>query len=108
MQPFTPLLVPTPQDWVHFIAGKVPAGFPSPAEDHLVDRIDLMAKLVAHPQDTFFVRIKGDSMQGAGIFDGTVVMVDKAIKPRHERHHEQLLSCKQPNLSGSTRGVSRI
>ncbi len=83
MKPFTPLMVPTPQAWVRFIAGKVPAGFPSPAEEHLVERIDLMAKLVVHPQATFFVRIKGDSMQGAGIFDGTVVMVDKAIKPRH-------------------------
>ena len=74
MNLFTPLLVPTPQAWVRFIASKVPAGFPSPAEEHLVERIDLMAKLVVHPQATFFVRIKGDSMQGAGIFDGTVAL----------------------------------
>lgn len=83
LPPFSALLVPTPQAWVRFIAGKVPAGFPSPAEDHLVERIDLMTKLVRHPQATFFVRIKGDSMRDAGILDGSVVMVDKAIKPRH-------------------------
>ena len=42
-----------------------------------------MSQLVKHPQATFYVRIQGDSMRDAGILDGSVVLVDKAIKPRH-------------------------
>jgi DNA polymerase V len=68
---------------VQHVRAKVAAGFASPAEDHQVDRIDLMRQLVRHPQATFFVRVQGDSMQGAGILDGSVVLVDKAIKPLH-------------------------
>jgi DNA polymerase V len=62
--------------------GTVRAGFPSPAQDHAVDRIDLMGRLVRHPQATFLLRIKGDSMRELGILDGSVVVVDRAIKPR--------------------------
>ena len=69
--------------WLQAARVSVPAGFPSPAQDHQVDRIELMSQLVKHPQATFYVRIQGDSMQGAGILDGSVVLVDKAIKPRH-------------------------
>ena len=60
----------------------VAAGFPSPAEDHAVQRIDLMAELIRHPQATFLLRVRGDSMREAGIFDGDVVLVDRAIRPR--------------------------
>lgn len=69
--------------WLQAARVSVPAGFPSPAQDHQVDRIELMSQLVKHPQATFYVRIQGDSMQGAGVLDGSVVLVDKAIKPRH-------------------------
>lgn len=58
------------------------AGFPSPAEDFQVQRIDLMKELVRHPQASYLLRIRGDSMRDAGIFDGDVVLVDKAITPR--------------------------
>ena len=81
--PWTPLLVSSAPLWVQHVRAKVAAGFASPAEDHQVDRIDLMRQLVRHPQATFFVRVQGDSMQGAGILDGSVVLVDKAIKPLH-------------------------
>lgn len=57
--------------------------FPSPAEDHRVERIELMRQLVRHPQATFFMRIQGNAMRDAGILDGSVVLVDKAIKARH-------------------------
>ena len=70
--------------WLQAARVSVPAGFPSPAEDHQVDRIELMSQLVKHPQATFYVRIQGDSMRDAGILDGSVVLVDKAIKPRHD------------------------
>lgn len=68
--------------WVNAFPASVAAGFPSPAEDHLVQRIDLMAQLIAHPQATFMLRVRGESMRDAGIFDGDVVLVDRAITPR--------------------------
>ena len=48
----------------------------------MVQRVDLMAQLIRHPQATYLLRIRGESMRGVGIFDGDVVMVDKAITPR--------------------------
>ncbi len=78
-----PVAIPSGLDWVQSIVGSVPAGFPSPAEDHLVERIDLMGQLVRHPQATFFIRVRGDSMREAGILSGSVVLVDRAIKPVH-------------------------
>jgi DNA polymerase V len=59
----------------------VQAGFPSPAEDHQIERIDLMSQLIKHPQATFMLRVSGESMRDAGILDGSVVLVDKAIQP---------------------------
>jgi DNA polymerase V len=69
--------------WLSAARVSVQAGFPSPADDHAVDRIELMSQLVRHPQATYYVRIAGDSMTGAGILNGSVVLVDRAIKPRH-------------------------
>lgn len=45
----------------------------------MVQRVDLMAQLMRHPQATYLLRIRGESMRGVGIFDGDVVMVDRAI-----------------------------
>lgn len=64
---------------------RVHAGFPSPAEDFGETRIDLNVELIRHPQATFFLRVAGDSMHEAGIDDGDIVVVDRALKPRH-RH----------------------
>lgn len=73
-----PLILPLAGD-------RVQAGFPSPAEDFNCKRIDLTEQLVQHPQATFLLRVRGDSMREAGIFDGDVLVVDKAIRPQH-RH----------------------
>jgi DNA polymerase V len=59
----------------------VPAGFPSPAEDYAEGPLDLNRYLIHHPAATFFVRVKGDSMTGAGIFCGDLLIVDRAINP---------------------------
>ena len=67
---------------LNMLPGRVAAGFPSPAEDHAVQRIDLMAQLIKHPQATFLLRVRGESMKDAGIFDNDVVLVDRAITPR--------------------------
>ena len=60
------------------------AGFPSPAEDLGENRIDLVKELITHPQATFLIRARGDSMQLAGIFDNDIMVVNKALKPRHQ------------------------
>ncbi|WP_288253808.1 translesion error-prone DNA polymerase V autoproteolytic subunit [uncultured Hydrogenophaga sp.] len=61
----------------------VRAGFPSPAEDFAVNRLDLTQILVTHPQATFLLRVAGSSMRDAGIEDGDTLVVDRAIKPQH-------------------------
>jgi DNA polymerase V len=48
----------------------VSAGFPSPADDYMEGRLDLNEYFIRHPAATFYVRVSGDSMRGAGIFDG--------------------------------------
>lgn len=59
----------------------IPAGFPSPAEG-LDGDLDLSEHLVRHPESTFFLRVGGDSMIGAGIFDGDLLIVDRELDPR--------------------------
>lgn len=59
------------------------AGFPSPADDFRVKRIDLTAELVRNELATMLVRARGVSMRDAGIDDGDVLVVDKSISPRH-------------------------
>lgn len=61
----------------------VPAGFPSPAEDHAAKRIDLNEILIKHPLATYLMRVRGDSMVDAGISDGDTLVIDRAIKPAH-------------------------
>jgi DNA polymerase V len=61
----------------------VPAGFPSPADDFVVERLDIMKLLVVHPQATYFWQVRGDSMREAGIEDGSIIVVDRAVRPRH-------------------------
>lgn len=60
---------------------KIAAGFPSPADDYIEDRIDLNQYLIRHQEATFFLRVKGDSMIGAGIHDGDLLVVDRALEP---------------------------
>ena len=69
--------------WAQQILGTVQCGFPSPAEDHAIERVDLNKVLIKHPQATFLMRVRGDSMREAGIDDGDVVLVDRAIKAAH-------------------------
>lgn len=64
------------------IAGSVVAGFPSPAEQYLEPPLDLNAYLVKRPAATYFVRVEGESMVGAGIRDGDILVVDRSLDPR--------------------------
>ncbi|WP_428573342.1 S24 family peptidase [Ramlibacter sp.] len=54
------------------MAGTIRAGFPSPADDFHVKRHDLNELLITHPAATFFWRVRGTSMSGAGIADGDI------------------------------------
>ena len=56
----------------------VSCGFPSPAEDYIEVPLDLNEHLISKPAATFFVKAKGDSMIGAGIFDGDLLIVDRS------------------------------
>lgn len=63
---------------------RVKAGFPSPADDYLEGKLDLNEHLIKHKAATFFVRVSGNSMEGAGIFDGDLLIVDRALEPKHK------------------------
>jgi DNA polymerase V len=60
-------------------ASRVPAGFPSPADDYVESRLDLNELLIQRREATYFLRVKGDSMQGAGIHPGDLIVVDRSI-----------------------------
>lgn len=61
---------------------KIPAGFPSPADDYIEGTLDLNQHLIKHKAATFFVRVSGDSMLGAGIHDGDLLIVDRSLEPK--------------------------
>lgn len=60
----------------------VAAGFPSPADDYLEDRINLQQVLIHNPTATFLVRVRGESMRDARLHDGDILVVDRSLKPR--------------------------
>lgn len=71
-----------PQLELPLFTSKVPAGFPSPADDHIESSIDLNQQYVQHPASTFFVRVKGHSMKDAGINSGDMLVVDRALEAK--------------------------
>jgi len=56
----------------------VEAGFPSPADDYVERALDLNELMVQHPEATFFVRVKGNSMMEADIHSGDILVVDRS------------------------------
>ena len=89
--------------WYSF---KVPAGFPSPAADHVEKHISLDQALNIRAAHVYLVTIDGDSMQDAGIFSGDLAVVDRAIEAAHGHVVVALLNndpiCKRLWLKGST------
>lgn len=63
------------------MSSTVVAGFPSPAEQYVERPLDLNELLVARPAATYFVRAAGDSMEGAGIRSGDLLVVDRSLEP---------------------------
>jgi DNA polymerase V len=62
---------------------EISAGFPSPADDYIEDRIDLNKELIKNPSSTFFGKVNGDSMMKIGIGNGDLIVVDKSIEPKN-------------------------
>ena len=67
-----------------YFSSAVSAGFPSPADDYLDADLDLNTLLVAHPAATYYLRVEGASMIGAGIHNGDIVIVDRSLTPKNE------------------------
>ena len=67
-----------------FVAS-VPAGFPSPADDYKEEKLDLNKYLIKNQAATYFVRVTGDSMVGAGIHSGDLLVVDRSIEPADKK-----------------------
>jgi DNA polymerase V len=59
------------------------AGYPSQAEDYLLDSLDFNRDLIKHPEATFYGRVEGDSMIGLGIEDGDIAVIDRSIEAEH-------------------------
>lgn len=73
--------MPQASSGVTLFGCRVPAGFPSPAEDLVEGCIDLNSYLIRRPASTFLARVSGNSMDGAGIHDGDLAIVDRSIAP---------------------------
>jgi DNA polymerase V len=61
-------------------ASRPSAGFPAPGDDVLEDSLNLQDLLVENPDSTFFVKVEGDSMEGAHIFSGDILVVDRVAR----------------------------
>lgn len=78
----SPVLIDSPQEQPLY-ASQPAAGFPSPGDDLVERPLDLNDLMIDNPTATFFVRVSGDSMEGAKIFDGDVLVVDRSVEPKH-------------------------
>ena len=61
----------------------ISAGFPSPADDFKEIRISLDKELVKNKEATFYARVDGDSMVGAGLEDGDLLVIDRSLNPEN-------------------------
>ena len=61
----------------------ISAGFPSPADDFKENRISLDRELVKNKEATFYARVSGDSMVGAGLDDGDLLVIDRSLNPEN-------------------------
>ncbi|MBF0254296.1 MAG: hypothetical protein HQL11_04145, partial [Candidatus Omnitrophica bacterium] len=65
------------------LLGAVAAGFPSPAEEELVDTLNINDYLIRNPERTYLIRVTGDSMEGAGIREGDLVLVERGREAKN-------------------------
>lgn len=79
----SPLLNPPPSNRIPIASTRLRCGFPSPADDHIDARLDLVDHLIKHPAATYYARAEGDSMNGIGITDGDLLIIDRSLEPKH-------------------------
>ena len=60
------------------------AGFPSPAENYVEEKLNLNSYLIKNKESSFFVRVSGDSMLNVGIFDNDILIVDRSLDPKRQ------------------------
>lgn len=68
-----------------FVNQGISAGFPSPADDFLDIKIDLNREFIKNPNSTFYARVRGNSMIGAGLRDGDLLIIDRSLEPEHKK-----------------------
>ena len=73
------------QKSLHLALGGISAGFPSPANDFKELRISIDQEVVRTEEATFYARVSGESMQGAGLDDGDLLVIDRSIEPQHDK-----------------------
>lgn len=80
-----PFYTPALKKAIHlpFFSSLIRAGFPSPAEDHIEQTLDITELLVSNPPATFYLRVTGESMVDAAILDGDILIVDRSKIAKH-------------------------
>ena len=68
-----------------FIEHGISAGFPSPADDFKELRISIDQEVVRNESATFYARVSGESMQGAGLDDGDLLVIDRSLEPKDNK-----------------------
>ncbi|WP_019038733.1 LexA family protein [Psychroflexus tropicus] len=68
-----------------FVNQGISAGFPSPADDFLDIKIDLNREFIKNPNATFYARVRGKSMIGAGLNDGDLLIIDRSLEPGNKK-----------------------
>jgi DNA polymerase V len=71
--------------WLPLFSNTASCGFPSPADSHVEEALNLNELLVKRPSSTFFVKVSGDSMTPAGIHSGDLLVVDRSLRPTDGR-----------------------
>ena len=70
---------------IHMAQEGVSAGFPSPADDFKELRISIDQEVVRNEEATFYARVTGVSMQGAGLDDGDLLVIDRSLEPQNDK-----------------------
>ena len=73
------------QKSMHLVQEGISAGFPSPADDFKELRISIDQEVVRNEEATFYARVSGESMQGAGLDDGDLLVIDRSMEPQHDK-----------------------
>jgi|AntRauTorckE5430_2_1112549.scaffolds.fasta_scaffold44819_2 DNA polymerase V len=68
-----------------FVNQGISAGFPSPADDFLDIKIDLNREFIKNPNSTFYARVRGQSMVGAGLNNGDLLIIDRSLEPKNDK-----------------------